>query len=253
MFMDSPDHLLLVSAGSCSGPSRPACPRQVFLSLSQTWSSDLHPASGRNLRGPLNFPFSSQGLLHHQVQGRNTGSSHPLASGSAVLPLHVCANVAPRSALCLFSAPDSASPTRSWALKKVMEYGIPAGLDLALGLDGFLCPADPILVSWGRSCAAESLHAGSRWGRGASGDSLSRAAGPAGRVGLGVDGGGGSGGGRGGASVRSAAEGLRRVCARTWNGCEVRAGRRAGLAVEMPWGTGCSPQTLGPRCRVSGT
>ena len=141
MFMDSPDHLLLVSAGSCSGPSRPACPRQVFLSLSQTWSSDLHPASGRNLRGPLNFPFSSQGLLHHQVQGRNTGSSHPLASGSAVLPLHVCANVAPRSALCLSSAPDSASPTRSWALKKVMEYGIPAGLDLAgLGSGWILVP-----------------------------------------------------------------------------------------------------------------
>ena len=55
MLMDSPDHLLLVSAGSCWGPSRPARPRQVLLSLSQTCSSDLHPVGGRNLSGPSVF------------------------------------------------------------------------------------------------------------------------------------------------------------------------------------------------------
>lgn len=57
------------------------CPRPVL-----TCSSDHHPAGASNLGGPFDSPFSTPGLIHHQVQGRNPYSTHPSASGPAVLP-----------------------------------------------------------------------------------------------------------------------------------------------------------------------
>ena len=143
-----------------------------------------------------------------------------MASGSAVLPLHVCANVAPRPALPLSSAPHSAAPTWSWALKKVMEWGSSQN---SFWPGVWMGPCALTVPHWSAGGAPAPRNPFTQ-ARGGGGEPLqprsAGVAGPAGLAGLGVDGGGGSGGGR-----------EARRCVLRWRGCGAGFAHALGMSV----------------------